>query len=76
MPSRVVVFNSDKFALVSYGNGMSYALHNHRARRSLFVQGDDATTLREEIESWERVDPDKPYDEIYAEVWSDLAPVA
>jgi hypothetical protein len=71
--TRTILFTSDRFALVSYGNGASYALHNHEAKKSLFVQGDDATTLRDEIESYERCFPDKPYDEIYAEIWSDLA---
>ena len=39
------------------------------------MQGDDADTLREEIEAWERIDPNKPYDEIYAEIMSEYAEV-
>ena len=74
--TRVEIFTSERFALVSYGNGESYALHNHPAKKSLFVQGDDATTLRDEIDAWERIDPNMPTDSILTEIWNEYVDIA
>ncbi|MDE2096594.1 MAG: hypothetical protein KGL39_05050 [Patescibacteria group bacterium] len=72
---RTILFQSDLFALVSYGGGTSYALHDHANKRSFFAQGDAAAELRREIESAERCFPDRPFDEIYRDLcaeYSDL----
>jgi hypothetical protein len=74
--TRIEIFTSDRFALVSYGGGISYALHNHPAKKSLFVQGDDATTLRDEIDAWKRIDPDMPTESILAEIWDGYVDLA
>ena len=69
--TRNHIYHSELFDLVSYDNGVSYALHDNKAKRSLFVQDEDADELRSAIELWEHIDPDKPYDEIYAEIMSE-----
>lgn len=71
--TRTHIYHSDKFDLVSYGNGLSYALHDNANKRSLFVQGDAAAQFRDDVADWERIDPEKPYDEIYAEIMSEYA---
>jgi len=71
--SRVVIYHSEAFDLVSYGNGLSYALHDNRNKKSLFVQGDDAAKFRRELDSWEANFPEKPYDEIFSAMMSELA---
>lgn len=50
---RAIIFHSDQYDLVSYGNGASYALHDNIGKRSFFVQyGDEATEFRNEFEAW------------------------
>jgi hypothetical protein len=49
---RVTIFHSDRYDLVSYGNGLCYAAHDNQAKVSFFVQGDDANDFRAEMEAW------------------------
>jgi len=49
---RVTIFHNDRYDLVSYGNGLGYAVHDNVAKVSAFVQGDDANEFREEYEAW------------------------
>lgn len=49
---RVTIFHSERYDLVSYGNGLSYAVHDNKAKVSAFVQGDDAAAFREEFDAW------------------------
>ena len=69
---RAVIFHSDKFDLVSYGNGLSYALHDNVNKKSLFVQGDDAIDFRNIVELYETKNPEMAYDDIYTEVMHQL----
>lgn len=64
---RQTIYHSARFDMVSYGNGLSYALHDNRARKSMFVQGDDATSFREEWEAFEATCPEAPLDDFFAE---------
>lgn len=64
---RVVIYHSDRFDVVSYGNGLSYAVHDNIARKSFFVQGDDAAEFRNELAAFEKIFPETHYDEFYAE---------
>ena len=73
--TRIKIFASNRYTLISYGNGESYALHNHPAKKLMYIQGDNATTLRNEIDAWERIDPKKPTDSILAEIWSEYADI-
>jgi hypothetical protein len=65
--THTIIFHSDRFDVVSYGNGLSYAVHDNINKRSMFVHGDDATQFRKELEAFEIADPEKPYDDFYAE---------
>ncbi|NSZ73904.1 hypothetical protein G6L74_09140 [Agrobacterium tumefaciens] len=38
----------DAFAITSYGNGLAYAVTNEADGREFFMQGDDATTWRDQ----------------------------
>lgn len=60
--TRTIIFHSDRFDLVSYGNGTAYAVHDNIERRSMFVQDDDASEFREEMEAYEAAFPDLPTD--------------
>lgn len=50
--TRVVIFHSARFDIVSYGNGEAYAVHDNPEKRSMFVQGDEATEFRAEFDAW------------------------
>jgi hypothetical protein len=65
--NRVNIYHSDRFDVVSYGNGLSYAIHDNINHVSAFIQGDDVAEFRDELESWETMFPSVPYDEFYAE---------
>lgn len=73
MANRVTIFHSNKFDLVSYGNGLSYALHDNSNKKSLFVQGDDATDFRNILDLYETKNPEMPYDDIMTELMHQLA---
>lgn len=62
--TRVVIFHSERFDLVSYGGGTAYALHDNIDKRSMFVQGDDAEIFRAEYDA---LPDDFPYDDFCAE---------
>jgi hypothetical protein len=65
--TRTVIFHSDRFDLVSYGNGLSYALHDNIAQTSMFVQDDDAAAFRDETGAFGKTCPEAPYDSFFAE---------
>jgi len=47
-----LIHDTRHFRLVSYGNGLAYALeHKGTAHKSVLFQGDDANQFREELES-------------------------
>jgi hypothetical protein len=50
--TRVTIFHSDRYDLVSYGNGLAYAAHDNQGKVSFFVQGDDASDFRDEFDAW------------------------
>jgi hypothetical protein len=66
---QVTLVNSDRFELISYGNGSAYMLTNIKTRREFFVQDDDATAFRNEWEEHERMFPLKSKDAIMAWLW-------
>ena len=65
--NRTTIYHSERFDVVSYGNGLSYAIHDKISRKSGLAQGEDAAILRDELEAFERAFPERPYDEFYAE---------
>lgn len=56
--TQVEIARGGPLRLVSYGNGDAYALYwGATDDESIFVQGDDATTFREEWEALEAANP-------------------
>jgi hypothetical protein len=64
---RNILYRSERFDLVSYGHGEAYALHDNAKRVSAFIQGDAATEFQMEWETFERVCPEAPLDDFFAE---------
>jgi len=62
---QVVIMQSDRYELTSYGNGLAYRLRNKERGRSLFVQGDEATSFRDELNAIENANPDWPIDRTF-----------
>lgn len=50
--TRAIIFHSDRYDIVSYGNGTAYAVHDNKAKVSAFVQGDDALDFSAEFNAW------------------------
>ena len=73
---RTVIYHSKHFDVVSYGNGLSYALHDNERHKSIFFQYSAAAQFRQDIEFWEQIDPEKSYDEIYSEIMSEYEWIA
>jgi hypothetical protein len=69
------IMTGGPYKLISLGNGLAYALENHcfdsvdSEPLSVFVQGDDADTMRRCIEQQERAFPNKPTRDILGDVW-------
>lgn len=56
-------YGADRFRVTSYGNGTAYAFHFGEAgspMRTLFLQGEDATRIREEYDAAETRNPETP----------------
>lgn len=49
MMQRVMIENTNLWAIVSYGNGLAYSFTRKRDGMSAFLQGDDAAQWREEF---------------------------
>jgi hypothetical protein len=49
----IVIAQCGPLSLTSWGGGLSYTLRHEAERSSVFVQGDDATAFREELEAEE-----------------------
>ncbi|MGV1943561.1 hypothetical protein ACQZ5D_24040 [Agrobacterium sp. 22-211-1] len=45
---KQVTWKIDAFAITSYGNGLAYAVVNETDGREFFLQGDDASTWRDQ----------------------------
>ena len=55
------------FNVISYGNGLAYAIEAKPSYASVFVQGEDAALFREEMETLEEIWDD--IDEALARLW-------
>lgn len=62
---------ADKFEVVSYHNGLSYAFNfgeTGAPMRNLFLQGDDAVALRDDFEALENREPETLTRELWLRV--------
>ena len=50
--TRVTIFHSARYDLVSVGNGLAYEVHDNKLHVSTFVQGDDASDFRAEFDAF------------------------
>jgi len=66
------IITTDRFLLESSHNGLFYTLYNRDTVTSIFVQGEDAATLHDDIEALETLD--LPYDTILASIWHYYSP--
>ena len=57
------------FRLDSYGNGAAYTLWDLTTGASVYLQGDDATTFRDELDKVETVMPLGSQDEVLGWLW-------
>lgn len=60
--TRTTIYHSDRFDLVSYGNGTAYALHDNVTHKSIFLQGDDAAAFRREWGLFRKTCPEASFD--------------
>jgi len=49
----VTIRDTDKFSLVSFGRGFAFSFTNKCAARTVFVQGDDASTFDADLDHYE-----------------------
>lgn len=68
----VTISEGARFALISYGNGAAYTLRDKQEGLSAFFQGDDAATLRDELDGREAARPDDLPDSILGFLWFDI----
>lgn len=60
-----------RFRLDSYGNGAAYALYDLSAGASVWLEGDDATAFRDELDNVETQRPHDEPDEVLGHLWHD-----
>ena len=68
----VRIMEGQRFALDSFGNGWAYALRKINPLKSVWVQDDDATQFREELDALETTRPNDSPDAILGALWSDF----
>jgi hypothetical protein len=52
----ITEFQRDDYTITSYGNGTAYFIARKGAETGVFVQGDDAATLREQTDGFDNLD--------------------
>ena len=73
---RLVILQTPRFDLVSWGNGAAYCLRRKTDLRTIFFQGEDAGLFRDELDTMEKVWPHRPTDELLALLWDQYEPAA
>jgi hypothetical protein len=66
--TRTTIHTSARFSLVSFGGGTAYLLSHQGA--TIFVQGDDAGQLREDLESIAVNFPNDPVERCLSRLWA------
>lgn len=68
-PTRIL--EGERYALDSYGNGAGYTLRNKIAETSVWLQGDDAASFREELDAQEAAHPHHDPDRVLSWLWDE-----
>jgi hypothetical protein len=71
-----VIINTDQFQLISYGNGLCYALISIDREASIFFQESDAEQFRQEREAYESMHPQASTNAIMSRLWFDYEALA
>jgi hypothetical protein len=69
----IIIMAYDGYRLTSHGNGWAYTLADTINRRSVFLQDDDATLFRADIEAREAANP---HASPLPDLWSEYAHLA
>lgn len=72
MTTQVTIRDGNAFSLVSFGNGWAYRLVNRPHGLSVWLQDDDATRFREELDGLEDARPHDDADSILSALWDDF----
>lgn len=67
----VRILEGHYYALDSYGNGAGYTLRAKTLKASVWLQGDDAHTFREELDALEAAHPNDLPDALLSRLWED-----
>lgn len=70
---QAIILSTPRFILYSFGNGLAYDLTRRDGLGNVFVQGDDASTFRDELDAMESAAPDRATDEILGELFATYA---
>ena len=62
--------DTEGFCLQSYGHGIAFCLTNKKAKRDVFMQGDDATTFHDELMLLQQAKPHWSNDDTLRDLWS------
>ncbi len=76
--TRTTLHRSDRYTLVSFGNGIAYGLtkmHCGAPIEHVFFQGSDARQFAEERDAYAATFPDKSDADILDIIWSDTEEV-
>jgi len=66
---QAIIRFTDRYTLTSSGDGLAYSLEDKTHAMVIYVQADDATTFRDELEALEDVYPEWTTDEILECLW-------
>jgi hypothetical protein len=59
---RITIISTERFDLVSVGNGLHYELFDNDVEESTVFVGDDAVRFREELDAFEAAQPETSYE--------------
>jgi len=59
---RITIISTDRFDVVSVGNGSHYELFDNDIEESVVFQGDDAIAFSEALADFEDAEPETSYD--------------
>lgn len=68
---KVTIYEGERFALDSYGNGAAYTLRNKVALTSVFLQDDAAGQFRDELDAQEAAHPHRDPDRLLSWLWNE-----
>lgn len=71
-----VIHDLPEFRVTSWGNGLAYDLAHKPSGRSVFFQGEDAGTFRDELDALTSGTPCLDYGDALRAIWHDYEGIA